>query len=246
MSREHDSVLIISDGGLPALVSCMLAINPEAVVVWAPPPGSPGLDHPSAIVGAEHRASVERQADLLGLRGVESSPAIPWPCGDINTQSPHAPSSLPTAALLLLATTEAHRLGCSDVIWPVVCGHDLDELATAAERARLVSRLTMLPPQQGRVRLESPGFVRVRTPLADLTPQQVAELALDLDAPTHTCWWLASEGRPLSAQPSERPSQAPKASPTWVGDSRLLWEGALRDAALTRGHAWPPRLAQAG
>lgn len=245
MSREQDSVLIISDGGLPALVSCMLAINPEAVAIWVPPEGSPGLDHPAARIGSQHRAAVERQADLLGLRGVDLGAPLNWPL-ESDSDGESDVHILPTSALLLLAVTEARRLGCSDVVWPVVCGADLDELATAAERARLVSRLSMLPAQQGKTRSGAPGLIRIRTPLADLTPQQVAELALDLDAPIQTCWWQPgapagsmSEGR----KPGE--AAAPEA-PVWVGDSRLLWEGALRDAAVSRGHAWPPRLAQAG
>lgn len=241
MSREQDSVLIISDGGLPALVSCMLAINPEAVAVWVPPIGAAGLDHAAARIGPQHRAAAERQADLLGLRGVEVSAPMPWPSeGDADHQADQA--AVPTSAILLLATAEARRLGCSDLIWPVVCGGDLDELASAAERARLVSRLSMLPGHQGRSRSGVPGLIRIRTPLADLTPQQVAELALDLDAPTQTCWW--QPGAQTNA-PAEAGSSA-GGPPVWVGDSRLLWEGALRDAAATRGHAWPPRLAQAG
>lgn len=238
-------MLIISDGGLPALVSCMLAINPEGVVIWSPPQGSPGLDHPGARIGPQHRAAVERQADLLGLRGVEFGAPLNWP-SEASAAEEDDVHTLPTSALLMLATAEARRLGCDDVVWPVVCGSDLDELASAAERARLVSRLSMLPTHQGKTRSGVPGLIRIRTPLADLTPLQVAELALDLDAPIQTCWW----------QPGVRPAtlaEAPGADganasqvPVWVGDSRLLWEGALRDAATTRGHAWPPRLAQAG
>ena len=245
MSREQDSVLIISDGGLPALVSCMLAINPEGVVIWSPPQGSPGLDHPAARIGPQHRAAVERQADLLGLRGVEFGAPLNWPAeaespedGDLHT--------LPTSALLMMAAEEARRLGCSDVVWPVVCGADLDELATAAERARLVSRLTMLPPHQGRTRAGVPGLIRIRTPLADLTPLQVAELALDLDAPVQTCWWQPGARSAPAGESQGFGEPASAQVPVWVGDSRLLWEGSLRDAAATRGHAWPPRLAQAG
>lgn len=235
-------MLIISDGGLPALVSCMLAINPEAVAVWVPPQDAPGLDHPAARIGSLHRAAVERQADLLGLRGVGAAPALQWPAEADSGSEPDL-HSLPTSAMLMLAVSEARRLGCSDLVWPVVCGADLDELATAAERARLVSRLSMLPTHQGRSRSGAPGLIRVRTPLADLTPQQVAELALDLDAPVQTCWWqLAGKAGSMTDSAAGTPPQAP----VWVGDSRLLWEGALRDAATTRGHAWPPRLAQAG
>lgn len=222
MSRETDSVLVISDGGVPALVSCMLAINPEAVVLWTPPVGSAGLDFPRALIGPAHRRAAERQADLLGLRGAELAPDLPWPQN----------AGPPCAAVLLMATEVAQRLGCSDVIWPVVCGADLDDLAGSAERARLVSRLTMLPRVHGLEGVGPPDFVRVRTPLADLTAQQVAELALDLDAPTHTCWW--------------RDPGAGTDAGTAAGDARLLWEGALRDASQTRGFAWPPRLAQAG
>lgn len=234
MTRETDSVLLISDGGLPALVSCLLAINPEAVVAWTPPDGSPGLDHAAARIGAAHRRAVERQADLLGLRGVEAAGAGAW------GQHSHGMAS---AAMLLLATEEAQRLGCSDVIWPVVCGADLDELATSAERARLVSRLTMLPRVQGAVRSGgAPTLIRIRTPLADLTPIQVAELAMDLDAPIQTCWWRD----PASAGCGEGEREDDPASAAAAGDARLLWEGALRDASQTRGFAWPPKLAQAG
>lgn len=217
MRPAPENVLVICDGGLPALVCCLLAVAPEAVVAWLPPLGSPGIDHPSAEIGPDHRLAVEAQADLLGLRGVEAASLSGWEEG-----------GLPTTAMLLLASQAAARLGCSEVIWPIVCGGDLDELASACDRARILTQLATLPPQQGRARGQAGPEVRVRVPLADLTPQQVAELALDLDGPVHSCWWR----RGASASGTER-------QPIWVGEARLLWEGALRDAARARGYADP-------
>ncbi len=227
MRPEQENVLVICDGGIPSLVCCMLALNPEAVVAWLAPAGSEGVDHsPVALIGAPRRSAVEAQADLLGLRGVEIAPMMVWDGDDF-----------PTIPMLLLATQVAARLGCSDVVWPIVSGPNLDELASATEQARLVSRLTMLPPIRGQARSGRGSLIRVHTPLADLTPQQVAELALDLDAPVNTCWWRRA---------GDHSKGEPGSLPAWVGEARLLWEGALKDAAISRGHADPLRFSQAG
>jgi len=203
MRPDPDRLLVIADGGLPALVVCMLWPEPEAVSVWVPPAGTPSVECPLTLISARHIAAAEAQADILGLGGVVAGAESPGLSG---------PSAL--SRTLLLACERAGEVGAATVVWPVVCGDDLEHLAAAADRARLLSRLWTLDNQAG----ETHG---VRTPLADLNDAEVAELALDLDAPLETLWWRR--------QPDSTAQIAAEA------DTRARWEGALREAARAVG-----------
>lgn len=221
MARERtQQTLVIGDGGLSSLVACLIQPDPTTVVAWVPPGGSACLDAPGAMIGAGNRRAMETQADLLALRGVESAPALHW--GADGGASGIGTPGLPTDAMLLLALDAAARLECDVVLWPVACGDDLDHLAGAAERGLLLSRLRELADPARSERSRPAERVSLRTPLADLTPSQVAELALDLDAPLRTCWWA-------------------EAGPSWEApaiDARLKWDGLLEKAAAARGDAW--------
>ncbi|HBS29905.1 MAG TPA: hypothetical protein DEB06_10770 [Phycisphaerales bacterium] len=75
---------------------------------------------------------------------------------------------------------------------------------------RLFTRLAGLSGSDG---------ATLKAPLADLTDAQVADLALDLDAPLDTLWWRG--GR------AESGGEA--------GEARLRWEAALAEANRDRG-----------
>ncbi|MBA4028020.1 MAG: hypothetical protein C0475_02575 [Planctomyces sp.] len=88
--------------------------------------------------------------------------------------------------VLIAAARAAARLGIGRVVWAVAVGSgaglagraEIDAVADAYDRAVLVSGLVSLEhPEMG------PAGVRIETPLLDLSPDQVMDLALDLDAP---------------------------------------------------------------
>lgn len=167
---------VICDGDLPALV--MLCIATER---WHLEAGGAAGGGPMALV-EEFGAAVpfvRRQAELLGCEAVE----VPEVEGE--------------SRMLLAAALAAGTRGATRLVWPVTLGalvapggarepDDLDAVALACDRAILVGRLASLD-------LSGAGIV-VEAPLADLSDRQVAELALDLDAPVELCrWWGVDE-----------------------------------------------------
>lgn len=212
MRSEPARLLVISDAGLPALVTSMLWPEPEAVSLWVPPLGAPLLDSPALTVSERHVRAAEAQADLLGLSGAVRCDAA-WD-----------DRPMPVSRLLMLACGHAAATGADTVVWPAVCGADLEALAEVSDRARLVGRLWTLD-SSGR----TPS---VRTPLADLTAREVADLALDLDAPLEALWWRMPPD-PIEADADET-------------DLRLHWEGAVREAARAAGFVGSPGETPAG
>lgn len=92
-------------------------------------------------------------------------------------------AGLRQTGMLIAAAVEAARRGLSRVIWPIHLGGpdnpaaiDLPTVADACDRALLVSQLIQIDLTGGRE-------LRIETPYADFTDRQIAELALDLDAP---------------------------------------------------------------
>lgn len=144
------------DGSPACVACCALAPDPRKVILWSPP-GS----------GEAFRSAMAHQARLMDLGEVcDSDAGIQWP---------DHPGALGETRLLLVAMERAAELGCGRVIWPVVCGPDLDAMTAAAEIGELVTRLGWIA---------FPGAsLRIETPLADMTPQQVADLLEDLHAP---------------------------------------------------------------
>lgn len=229
MARVGEKSLVISDGGVGSLVACLLGDDPSGLVAWLPPLSSPGVDVGGALIGATHRQAVEEQSALLGLERVELARPIAW--GEAGADAdgrggvplPVA-SLMPRASQLLLAAEDALRLGCATVIWPVVCGEDLEAMFAAEELAALTGRLAGLTigPGGGGIPRRARGWdlaPRIEIPLADLTVEQVCDLALDLDAPVDRCWWQRRTAE------SER----------WAIEARLTWEPSLRRMAEHRG-----------
>lgn len=104
---------------------------------------------------------------------------------------------------LLRAAHTAAELGCRRVVWSVqfafVGGEpNLDHVASAVDRAMLVSRLASLDVWD-RPEIAVPE-VRIETPLVDLSDEQIADLALDLSVPLGTLWWLHGTGAVADAE----------------------------------------------
>jgi hypothetical protein len=176
MADEH--ILVMSDGGLASLIACAVAKDSgprrTAVVLpilWEPVDAGP------------HMTAAARQAELCGLRLLEAADGVALG---------HTPALVHSAMLAAAA-------GIPTVIWPVHVGQgaepDLDRVAVAVDRALLVSRLVALDaPEHG-----CPA-IRVDASYADFTDRQLAELALDLDAPIHACWWWDGQGGTAAAE----------------------------------------------
>jgi hypothetical protein len=167
--------LIISDGGLPALVACAIAAEEAAL--------TPGADAPIVLPvppagGREVQdEALRRQCERLRLSLLPAvQPALASSDAEGETRD------------LLAATYGAARAGAAVVLWPVTAWKgdaiDMDRLAQIADRALLVGRLVALDAGAHGV-----PSIRVETPLLDLADDQVADLAADLGVPLETVWW---------------------------------------------------------
>ncbi len=212
--------LVISDGGVAALVACMAAreaLYAGASAAAGAEPAKSGVEaarknaeatrtflrdrRPLVFMGelpagsgAARRKAVERQCAALDLELVEPSPADVPPSG--------APAGERATRLLVSAAFAAAKREAARVLWPVhfFDGTDvnLDSVADAIDRALLVTRLLGLDSQPG---------VRVEVPYADFTDRQLAELAVDLDAPVRTCWWWYAQLAPTPPGDSAGPDE---------------------------------------
>jgi hypothetical protein len=180
----NDRILVLSDGGLPSLVACAAAGQGDAKAATVAPflwhPADPGL----------RLAAVARHAELCGLPITRLALAADPPQADAGSAQSIA---------LVHATAGAVAAGFSTVIWPVHAGPgaepDLDRVALSIDRALLVSRLIAVDAGE-----HGCPAVRVDTPYADFTDRQLAELAIDLDAPVHACWWWGGQGEPAASE----------------------------------------------
>lgn len=158
-------VLVINDGGLPALVASMIELERAAVLAWLPP----GIDE-------QARGLVREQADLLSYENVVASQA--------SAERPAAAiaGGLGASVMLLRAMADGVASECDRVVWPIVSGGDLDEMNISMERASLAGQLACVDLAAASAGAISAGPDLV-TPLLDLTPAQVLELADDLGVP---------------------------------------------------------------
>ncbi|MCC7390278.1 MAG: hypothetical protein IT431_16100 [Phycisphaerales bacterium] len=210
MSDQAPSAIIVSDGGLPAVVAAAIeaerAISgaggaPPALMPW---PTDPVLA-PGQFTAAGSQARFYRLALLEAPRLCASDLAA-------------SPGLVETLALLG-ALEVARAVGAPRVVWPIQYHTDdqtiadrLDDIAAAADRALLVSRLSLLDFREE---------IRVETPLVDLTDRQVADLVVDLDAPAYLSWWWRRHPDPgAEAQ---------------AGAERRAWLVALREAGWVQG-----------
>lgn len=175
--------MIISDGGVAALVACVAAreaiassvsssadgeqAEPAKPIVWMPA-------FPKASLAARRHA-VARQCEALDLE------LLPHEVGEAAQETTAGERA---SRMLVSAAYAALHRGCNRVVWPVHFDEngqaDLTAVADALDRALLVTRL---------VALDAGGLLRVDVPFADFTDRQVAELVIDMDVPVKTCWW---------------------------------------------------------
>lgn len=184
-SSEDIPPLVITDGGIGGLLACWA----EGVCV-GPRPRSAGRGAVPAPVGffaplvpptPGALAAAARQAELCHLSDmiVREAPA-----------ASQAPDPFAWTRLLLDAAAEASRRGITRIVWPIHAGGpgpdaDLDAVAAACDRAMLVAHLA---------ELDLPSAPRIDTPYADYTDRQMAEIALDMDAPLIAAWWCQERG----------------------------------------------------
>lgn len=183
MPQDRD-ILVIADGGLPFMVACLLERRPVPLVLWVPPFGARAVDGSGTVIGPEHHAAVEAIASFLGGGRVVKASSGQW--GENGSAGPA--SLWDDARLLIEACRDAEALGCGEVIWPAALGDDADALVAGDELCRCINRLASWACTDGPVEREA-----LRAPLIDLTRDQVADLALDLDAPIDLCWWHAQQ-----------------------------------------------------
>lgn len=157
--------LLIDSGTLHGLVATLLTEPREAIITFAPLVPDP--DRREAQL-----AALRRRHDLLGLADLIESPPPHRP--------PGADAALLELGVVLAAAAEASARAIRRIVWPVHLGEDLDALAAAFDRSRLLAHLLAL-------HVESP--IELSVPLLDLTDAQVADLALDLDAPLRAAHW---------------------------------------------------------
>jgi len=170
--------MVINDGAAPALVACFMAERIQDVVAWVPPASSELRT--AAQDGDGVLEAIRHQQEVLGwLRTV---------VGRDSGHHPASPPALRRAAALLQAAGDALSLGCSAVVWPVVCSGDVSAIEEAGELASGITRLVWLaqPRLGGADKGIGPDF-RVQTPFADLTMPQIADLAEDLRVPLELC-----------------------------------------------------------
>jgi len=171
--------VLIHDGGIPALVAGLLTRDPESLVAWVLPWSLDPVDAGASLADDaeldERLARVYRQSELFGFAEVVRArlPAAGTGSGPFD--------AVRDSMMLLEAAREAVTRRLERVIWPVWCGSDLSALGVVCERASLVTRLLWLGEE-----LRSGGSLpgpRIEVPLADLSTEQILDLARDLDVP---------------------------------------------------------------
>jgi hypothetical protein len=224
---SNTRVLILADGGLASLICCIAAREAGLSAAGAGQgPGAP-LVLPASTPGATalaRRRSIDRACVLFGLEAVPEVMAA----GARDRGVGALPGELETRDLIN-ASLFALRLGAGVVVWPVQAGGDdvrVDHAAKALDRALLVSRLIGLDAAEH----GQPGF-RILTPLVDLTDRQVADLAVDMDAPADACWWWNEQRVAEVLRADAGAPAAPGADDE--GDAELVrWTRALRDVGF--------------
>lgn len=173
--------LVIADGDVPSMVCAALQSRTGEVGLWAPPLGAVIGAAGEGSIGEVQRAAVPAQARALGLRLVEAEGPAPWPGGRI-----------PAGVVLALAVQDAQRLAARRVVWPIVCGEDLQMLSEVDAVARSAHASIEFDLQAGVSGKRS--LVEIELPLADLTRNQVADLAVDLGVKAELSWWHGGSG----------------------------------------------------
>lgn len=196
-------VLILSDGGMPGLIAALHAREATSLAATGKTPEqlstllrdqlllTPfGLRNESRLLQSR---AVTQQANTLGvgLLGEEIKPLL--------AVAPHADDDEREGMELLAVLLLAARVQCSRVVWPGHAGGhdsvDLDRLSQIADRSLAASKFAGLCSSAS-----TAVGLHVDTPFADLTDRQLADLAIDMDAPVDACWWWQAGDRGSEAQ----------------------------------------------
>lgn len=182
MSQRAEPILTIVDGGLESLVASILINPPARAAAWFVGGA------PEEI--ACRRAAARLQAELIGLEDFIEPSVEPW-LG--------LPGGFGEAAMLLAALATAAESKRARVLWPKHVSGDLDAMLDASDRALLVQRIGLIELGDSE-QLD----VHIDSPLLDLTDRQIAELAVDLEAPLWSCWWALPAAADIPEAQTER------------------------------------------
>jgi len=237
VAHVNRQTLLITDGGLPALVAA--AIEAERAASADGNGGGGGHRLEAGATGGgksggksggggallmpwvtdptladAQLAAVSSQARFLRHELLEPAPIREFAAGT-------SPAFLDSLGLLV-AVEVARANGCGRIIWPThthstddTLASEIEGIAASVDRALLVERLAMLDVTTPG---ESAGAddITIETPLVDLTDAQLADLVVDLDAPAYLCWWWRS----VPGEAAERIAEG----------ERAAWKRALHGA----------------
>ena len=147
--------LVLSSGDLASFASLLSLRRPDLCVIAPTTRDREALE------------IIQRQCELAGARMADALPSVR---DDMFAES----------RLLLDACAMSKAEGCERVVWPVWCAGEVDGIALALDRARLVSTLASLDARRGGIAIE--------TPVLDLIESQLAELAIDVGVPAQSGW----------------------------------------------------------
>ncbi len=222
-------VIILADGGLAGLVAMMHA-REHAAMGHGPVPAVAAcpltLLEANDAEGQLRAAAVQAQCAALGVALLPAfAPSTPSP--PIHVQ-PALAATTPApahqrAALLLAIAQAACYAGATRVVWVAQTTEgesiDLDALSLTVDLALAISRVVTLCAS-------SAQGLSIETPYVDVTDAQLADLALELDAPVHTCWWWKG---PHASDDARTKSLASSAQTRWVRAlSDMGWSGAAK------------------
>lgn len=154
-TSDETDALLLSSGDLASFASLLSLRRPDLTLI-APTAGD-----------ADALRIIERQAELAGARMLDE-PIEPTHDNFAETR------------MLLDACSLARANRCARVVWPIFCAAEVDPIALALDRARLVSTLAALDAR--------PRGLPIDTPVLDLTESQLADLAIDVGVPSQAGW----------------------------------------------------------
>ena len=215
MAGHTTRSLVISDGSLAALVAC--AAVRESLIASGADEKTPRPIVLFTPVGDEtnhaRRVAIEKHAKLYELDMVDAT-------ADLRGPGAHGVTGggLHQTLALITATYQAAALGCDQVVWPVQMGGPSPDLESVARV--LVTRLASLDGvDHGR------PAIRIETPYADLSDRQLADLAIDINAPIEQVWWW-------NAAQSGKSEQAARELERWFPVLQSLgWSPSNKKAA---------------
>ena len=219
--------LVLCDGDLPGMVALSLAQDALG-----------GLGAIGVLSGPVTQSNAEGiNARIRAMADAQAAECLDFPAV--------APASLNTGHRRTRYLSEAVYHAISNGYTTLVCPwqaetfdpektRDADELpsvdglARELDRALLVSRLVTLDAAEHGV-----GVFEVQTPLMDLSDVQVAEMALDLDAPIWRAWWWeATTGK--RAKDAALADRANACRDRWCGALESLGWSADAEATAVR------------